>query len=66
MTMDINSVGVGVTVATAILIANAGLMKLVIKSALTDLHLTVSQDFVTKTEFNRHIEGCVLNKPAKK
>lgn len=56
--MDWPAIGVGVTVAIALLGANAWLMKMVLKGELSATLLAIEREFVTKEEFNRHIDNC--------
>ena len=51
-------VGVGVTVGIALLSAHAYLMRIIINNAILALGKTISEDYVTKEDFNRHIEHC--------
>lgn len=52
--MNWESIGVGVSVAVALLGANAWLMKLVISSEINKFHILVSKDFVSKEECSEH------------
>ena len=56
--MDWESIGIGVTVASVLLGANAGLMKLVIGSEINKCLLGIADKYVTKEEFDKHIEHC--------
>lgn len=51
----------GIGAGATLLGANAWLMKLVIDSALSKALLKIQQDFVTRDEFNRHVDKCPLN-----
>ena len=55
-------VGVGVTVGVTLLSAHAYLMRIIIKNAILELGKTISEDYVTKADFNRHIEQCPANR----
>jgi len=59
--MEWESIGVGVTVASVLLGANAGLMKLVIGSEINKCLLGIADKYVTKDEFEKHIEHCPAN-----
>lgn len=56
--MDIETIGIGVAVASTLLGANAWFMKLVISSEINKCLLVISDKYVTKEEFNKHIEHC--------
>ena len=56
--MDIETIGIGVAVASTLLGANAWFMKLVISSEINKCLLVISDKYVTKDEFNKHIDHC--------
>jgi len=56
--MNWEAVGVAVGVVIALLGGNAFLMKLVITSAINEALLAVSQQYVTKHDFEEHIKNC--------
>lgn len=56
--MDVETIGIGVAVASTLLGANAWFMKLVISSEINKCLLVISDKYVTKEEFNKHIEHC--------
>jgi len=56
--MNWESIGVGVSVASILLGANAGLMKLVIGSEINKCLLSISDKYVTKDDFEKHIDHC--------
>lgn len=60
--MDIETIGIGVAVASTLLGANAWFMKLVISSEINKCLLVISDKYVTKDEFNKHIEHCPNSK----
>ena len=60
--MDWEMIGIGVTVGIALLSAHAWLMKVIIKNAILELGKTISEDYVKKEDFLRHVEGCPGNK----
>ena len=59
---DWQMIGVGVTVGIALLSAHAALMRIIIKNAILELGKTISEDYVTKEDFNRHIEQCPMTR----
>jgi len=56
--MDWSAIGVGVTSVMAIVAFNAWAMKLVIGNAVKDALLLIARDYVSKEDFDRHIEQC--------
>jgi len=62
--MDVNwallltAFGVGITAIVAAIGGNAFVMQKIIDTAITKLHLLVSKQYVTKEEFDKHIEHC--------
>ena len=56
--MDFEAIGAGVAIAVALIGGNAFVMKLIIDNSIKTLHLLVAKDFVTKDEFEKHIEHC--------
>ena len=56
--MNWESIGIGVSVASILLGANAGLMKLVIGSEINKCLLAISDKYVTKEDFEKHIVHC--------
>ena len=56
--MDAETIGIGVAVASTLLGANAWFMKLVISSEISKCLLVISDKYVTKAEFDKHIEHC--------
>ena len=58
MSIDIESIGIGVAVASTLLGVNAGLMKLVISSEINKCLLEISDKYVTKAEFRQHMDHC--------
>ena len=60
--MDWTAIGVGVTAGLALIGANAWAMKLVIDNAVKSALLQIAHEYVTKEDFNQHIERCpVIN-----
>ena len=53
----------GIGAASALLGANAWLMKIVIDSSVNKALLSIEREFVTKEEFNRHIDKCPAKTP---
>ena len=60
--MDWESIGIGIGVASVLLTANAGLMKLVISSEINKCLLGIADKYVTKEEFDKHVEHCPNNR----
>jgi len=56
--MNIQDMGAGAGVVVALIIGNAFVMKLIIDNAIKSLNLLIAKDFVTKEEFNSHIDHC--------
>jgi hypothetical protein len=56
--MDWEAIGVGGACIVAVIGGNAFVMKLIIDNAVTKLHLLVAEKYVTKEEFEKHIEHC--------
>ena len=52
----------GIAAASALLGANAWLMKIVIESAVTKAMLSIEKDFVDKDTFNRHVDDANAHK----
>ncbi len=48
----------GVGAASALLIGNAYLMKITMRSILNEALLTIAKEYLTKVEFDKHIEHC--------
>ena len=55
-------IGIGVTVGITLLSAHAALMRIIINNAILKLGKTISEDYVTKEDFNRHIEQCPMTR----
>jgi hypothetical protein len=60
--MGWEAIGVGVSAVIAVVAFNAWAMKLVIDNAVKSALLLISHDYVTKEDFNRHIEQCPATK----
>ena len=60
--IDWQFIGIGVTVGITLLSAHAALMRVIIKNAILELGKTISEDYVTKEDFNRHIEQCPMTR----
>lgn len=56
--MDWQAIGVGVTAGVAMIGANAWIMKMVIENAVKSALLDISHEYVTKLDFDRHLEQC--------
>ena len=56
--MELQDMGAGAGIVVALIIGNAFVMKLIIDNAVKGLNLLIARDFVTKEEFNNHIEHC--------
>ena len=56
--MDWEAVGVAVSMVVALIGGNAFLMKLVIGGEISKCLLLVAQQYVTKEDFEKHIEHC--------
>ena len=53
-----HAIGIEITTCIAVIGGNAWVMKLVIDNAVLKLGKTMSEDYVTKQDFMRHIEQC--------
>jgi hypothetical protein len=53
-----DAVALGVTVVLVLLGFNAWCMKLIINDALSNNMTIVMKEFVTKADFNRHVDHC--------
>ena len=60
--MNWEMIGIGITAASALLAANAFLTKMVIRTSILELKDIISKEFVSRREFERHIESCPLLK----
>lgn len=58
--MDWQMVGVGIGASSALLAANAFLTKLVVRNAILELKVIITEEFVTRREFEQHIKNCPL------
>ncbi len=56
--MDWQAIGVGVTAGIALIAGNAWVMKLVIDNAVLKAVKVIAEEYVTKEDFNRHVEMC--------
>lgn len=63
--VDWGSLAAGATVATFVLGIHAWLMKIVISSEVYKLLNAIQKEYVTKEEFNRHVDTCPVKKELK-
>lgn len=56
--MDWQAIGVGLTAGIALVGFNGWVMKIIIDSAIKTALLGIERDFVTKADFDKHIERC--------
>lgn len=56
--MDMQAVGIGITAGVALVGFNAWAMKLVIDNAVLKAVNSISEKYLTKDDFDKHIEQC--------
>lgn len=60
--MDLPSIAAGCGICVALIGGNAWVMKLVIENAVLRAIKRISEDYVSKDDFDRHIEQCPANR----
>ena len=58
--MEWDMVGIGIAAAIALIGGNAWVMKLVIDNAVLKAFKEIGKDYVSKEDFERHIEQCQI------